>query len=203
MIGCDLEQQDNPSDVVLKPLAHYEPVLHNQLKCILKTGDLEAERRLLTTLAQRLNVDALECATALLHLAHSQTWLSQLSELVGAKSIPMPTVTMKMVRYRLAVGSVHLVSIDEIKRVLVEESGVDKKNITIIAVRDTYTLIELPDAMPSDIFQHLKTVEINQQPLDIKRVKLRNNKKRHSSYHRRNKQRPVKTSADAQLGRLD
>lgn len=196
MIGCDLEQQDKQDDVALKPLAHYELALHNQLQCLIETGGLEAERRLLTTLAQRLNVDAVLCAAALLHVAHSQNWLSQLSELVETKSMPMPTVTMKMVRYRLAVGHVHLVSIDEIKRVLVEESGVDKKNITIIAVRDTYTLIELPDAMPSDIFQHLKTVEINQQPLDIKRVKLRNNKKRHSSYHRRNKQRPVKTSSD-------
>jgi hypothetical protein len=90
-----------------------------------------------------------------------------------------------MVRYRLDVGSSHQVTLEDIKKVLVQESGVDKNNIKNVAIRELYTLIDLPDAMPPDIFQHLKTVEINQQKLDIKRVKTRNNKKRGFPRNRR------------------
>jgi hypothetical protein len=67
---------------------------------------------------------------------------------------------------------------------LVEESGVDKNNINNVNIQNLYTLIELPDEMPPDIFQHLKSVEINQHKLDIRRVKVRN-KKRGSHHIRR------------------
>ena len=39
--------------------------------------------------------------------------------------------------------------------------------------------------MPLDIFQHLKSVEINQHQLDIRRVKTRHNKKRGNNHYRR------------------
>ena len=59
--------------------------------------------------------------------------------------------------------------------------------------------------MPPDIFQHLKSVEINQHKLDIKRLKSRNNKKRGNNHLRRNRKRepnddlktPEKTNASA------
>jgi len=57
---------------------------------------------------------------------------------------------------------------------LIEESGVDKNNINNINIQGDYTLVELPDEMPQDIFLHLKSVEIKQHKLDIKRVKARN-----------------------------
>jgi hypothetical protein len=89
-----------------------------------------------------------------------------------------------MVRYRLAVGSQHQLTLETLKQVLVEESGVDKNNINNVKIQDLYTLIDLPDQMPLDIFQHLKSVEINQHKLDIRRVKARN-KKRGFSHNRR------------------
>jgi DbpA RNA binding domain. len=92
-----------------------------------------------------------------------------------------------MVRYRLNIGSEHSVSIEQLRETLIEESGVDKKNINNINIQRTYTLIELPDEMPPDIFQHLKSVEINQCKLDIKRLKPRNNKKRGNNHFRRNR----------------
>lgn len=94
---------------------------------------------------------------------------------------------IKMVRYRLAVGCKHQVTSEELKRVLIEESGADKNNIKIINIQGDYTIIELPDAMPQDIFLHLKSVEIKQHKLDIKRVKARN--KRASNHRRRGRQR--------------
>jgi hypothetical protein len=94
---------------------------------------------------------------------------------------------IKMVRYRLDIGKEHQLTLDMLKQVLVEESGVDKNNIGNVKIQDFYTLIDLPDEMPLDIFQHLKTVEINQQKLDIRRVKSRN-KKRGTGHHRRGRQ---------------
>jgi len=91
---------------------------------------------------------------------------------------------IKMVRYRLDVGCKHQVTSEELKKILIEESGVDKNNINNINIRGDYTLVELPDEMPQDIFLHLKSVEIKQHKLDIKRVKTRN-KKRGSNNRRR------------------
>jgi DbpA RNA binding domain. len=79
-----------------------------------------------------------------------------------------------MVRYRLDVGSKHQITSEELKNVLIAESGVDKNNISNINIQGDYTLVELPDEMPQDIFLHLKSVEIKQRKLDIKRVKARN-----------------------------
>lgn len=96
---------------------------------------------------------------------------------------------IRMVRYRLAVGCKHQLVAEELKKILIEESGVDKKNINIINIQGDYTLVELPDEMPQDIFLHLKTVEIKQHKLDIKRVKARN-KKRSNNRNRRRQRIP-------------
>lgn len=95
---------------------------------------------------------------------------------------------IKMVRYRLDVGCKHQVTSEELKKVLIEESGVDKNNINNINIQGDYTLVELPDEMPQDIFLHLKSVEFKQHKLDIKRVKSRN-KKRGINRSRRGRQR--------------
>ena len=95
-------------------------------------------------------------------------------ELISAVAV-QPGI--KMVRYRLDVGCKHQITPEELKKVLIEESGVDKSNINNINIQGDYTLVELPDEMPPDIFQHLKSVEINQHKLDIKRIKARNKKR--------------------------
>ncbi|TAN67797.1 MAG: hypothetical protein EPN17_10520 [Methylobacter sp.] len=108
------------------------------------------------------------------------------AKLGGASSVIQPSI--KMVRYRLDVGCKHQVTSEELKKVLIEEAGVDKNNINIINIQGDYTLVELPDEMPQDIFLHLKSVEIKQHKLDIKRVKARN-KKRGNNYRRRGRPR--------------
>jgi hypothetical protein len=107
-------------------------------------------------------------------------------------NISVPTTIInhsciKMVRYRLDVGCKHQITLEELKKVLIDESGVDKNNINI-NIQGDYTLVELPDEMPQDIFLHLKSVEIKEHKLDIRRVKARN-KKRNNSHRRRAKQR--------------
>jgi coenzyme F420-reducing hydrogenase beta subunit len=123
----------------------------------------------------------------------------QLSAIEDAEQPPMTVMgarlveadaakpVFKMVRYRLAVGCHHQVTQEELEKVLIEESGVDKRHINIINIQNDYTLVELPDEMPQDIFMHLKSVEIKQHKLDIKRVKAR--KKRGSNRGRRGMQR--------------
>ncbi|MGZ4957397.1 MAG: DbpA RNA binding domain-containing protein [Methylobacter sp.] len=105
---------------------------------------------------------------------------------LAATAVVQPRI--KMVRYRLDVGSKQQVTSEELKKILIEESGVDKNNINNINIQGDYTLVELPDEMPQDIFLHLKSVEIKQHKLDIKRVKSRN-KKRSNNYGRRGRQR--------------
>jgi hypothetical protein len=106
---------------------------------------------------------------------------------IAAESI-LPTIQsgIKMLRYRLNVGSKHQINAEELKKVLIEESGVDKNNINIITIQGDYTIVELPDEMPQDIFLHLKSVEIGQHKLDIKRVKA-HSKKRSNNRNRRKK----------------
>ena len=110
-----------------------------------------------------------------------------------------------MVRYRLEVGIKHGITLEKLKKTLVEESGVDKNNINNVDIKNFYTLMELPDEMPQDIFQHLKSVEINQQKLDIKRIKNRNHpKRRHhrSGRGRQRKQTLPKEAADVRFNKF-
>jgi hypothetical protein len=75
------------------------------------------------------------------------------------------------VRYRLDVGSQHQIDQEQLLEVLIEESGVDRKRIAKLDIRDTYTLVDLPDGMPADIFQLLSEATVNGYLLSIKRVK--------------------------------
>lgn len=175
-------------------------LLKNRLQQVLNSVNLDARRALISVAAAELGVDALTCAAALLYLTQplEDTPLSvSLEDQKTDHGMPTITVSMgiKMVRYRLDVGSKHRITAEQLKKVLVEESGVDKNNINNINIQGLYTLIELPDEMPADIFQHLKSVEINQRRLDIRRVKARN-KKRGSNPIRRGRKRDSKTGPD-------
>jgi hypothetical protein len=167
-----------------------EAALKNQLQQILTQQNLEAEREIIRSLATELLIDDLTCAAALVYLTKSNEKRLLNSSFTIQKSQAQPAITntalgFKMVRYRLDVGSRHQIDAEMVKKVLIEESGVDKNNINNINIQSLYTLLELPDEMPPDIFQHLKSVEINHQKLDIRRVKARNNKKRGSNHLRR------------------
>ncbi|MDO9104373.1 MAG: DbpA RNA binding domain-containing protein [Methylovulum sp.] len=183
------------SDKLAEPDPNDDNLLKNRLQDILDCQPLETQRQIIMALAAEFKVDTLSCAAALLYLL--QTAKMPPRTVKPGVAVVEQDSGIKMVRYRLDVGSQHQVTLEDLTKVLVEESGVDKKNINNVAIRGLYTLIELPDAMPPDIFQHLKTVEINQQKLDIKRVKARANKKRSFSQNRRGKQRSPKANHEA------
>jgi hypothetical protein len=174
-------------------LSKEEP-LKNRIEQILKNENLDIHRALISAIAAELGIDSLTCAAALTYLTHSIENTANpglLSDQKTGNQFPAknPQLDIKMVRYRLDVGSKHCITPELLKKVLVEESGVDKNNINNVNIQNLYTLIELPDEMPPDIFQHLKSVEINQHKLDIRRVKARNNKKRGNKYIRRGRKR--------------
>lgn len=171
-------------------------LLKQCIQQVLSTEDLLAEQNSINRVTAEMGIDSLVCASALLYLLQTgKGIIAPEEQKIDIAVLPPVTnqLNIKMVRYRLDLGSKHQLTLDTLKQVLIEESGVDKNNINNVNIQDLYTLVNLPDEMPLDIFQHLKTVEINQQKLDIRRVKARNNKKRGNNHYRRGRQANTKS----------
>lgn len=153
-----------------------EDKFKRRLQRIVIEEDLTLHRELIQRTAAELDIDLLTCAAALVYLSQPNLYPAHTQQPKLLVPLPQPhsrgpQANGKMVRYRLAVGSQHQVSRDDIQAVLVEESGVDKKRIGRIDIRDTHTLVELPDGMPADIFQLLTEASIGPHRLNIKRIK--------------------------------
>ena len=181
---------------MINTLNKEEPLI-NRLQHIINSQNIDSQREFISTLAAELQIYTLTFAAALMYLTQTlENTLAPAFQEDTKTDLQLPTdnspLILKMVRYRLDVGSKHRITLEQLKKVLIEESGVDKKNIHNVNIQHLYTLIELPDEMPPDIFQHLKQVEINQQKLDIRRVKARN-KKRGNIHLRRGRKLDIKT----------
>ncbi len=151
-----------------------EDKFKRRLQRIVAEEDLAMQRDLIQRAAAELDIDLLTCAAALVYLSQPNLYpvrKQQPKLLLPLPHSRNPHASYKMVRYRLAVGSQHQVSREDIQAVLIEESGVDRKRIGRIDIRDTHTLVELPDGMPADIFQVLTEAAIGPHRLNIKRVK--------------------------------
>ncbi|UPG87144.1 DEAD/DEAH box helicase [Luteibacter aegosomatis] len=70
--------------------------------------------------------------------------------------------------YRIEVGHEHGVKPGNIVGAIANEGGVDAKFIGRVSIRDDYSLIDLPDGMPAETFNHLKKVWVAQQQLQIR-----------------------------------
>lgn len=136
-----------------------DAALVQQVAKALQHPQLDHYRSQLQQLASHLAASEQHCAAALLTL------------LTAATAKPSIKPHGRWVRYRLAVGECHQVNCEQIQALLIEESGVDKNRIGRIDIRADYSLVDLPDGMPADIFQLLTEATLNQQPLAIKRVK--------------------------------
>jgi len=143
--------------------------LGKRVQQIVDEQNLVQQRELIQKMSAQLDISIMDFAAALLFLnqPHSNSRSKTLNSLV----IEPIRTNYRFVRYRLDVGSQHLVSKEQIQAVLIEESGVDKKRIGRIDIHPAYTLVELPDGMPADIFQLLSEAVICERKLAIKRVK--------------------------------
>ncbi|MGR8947118.1 MAG: DEAD/DEAH box helicase [Gammaproteobacteria bacterium] len=84
-----------------------------------------------------------------------------------SKSVELTTTEPGMVRYRLAVGAVHEVEVKNIVGAIANEAGIDNEHIGKVIIQDNHTLIDLPEGMPKDIYQHLRKVRVCGQKLRI------------------------------------
>ena len=70
------------------------------------------------------------------------------------------SVEAGMVRYRIAVGCEHKAEPKHIVGAIANEAGLSNQDIGRIDIFDDHSLVDLPDGMPKDIFQHLRKVRI-------------------------------------------
>lgn len=150
-----------------------DDVLKRKLQESVEQLELDLQREFLEAVTQEMQIDIWDCAAALLYLLQGERIRPALR----------PTV-FRSIRYRLDVGKLHRVTEKEIQDVLVAESGVDRKRIGRIDIRDAFTIVDLPDGMPADIFQVLTETTLGGRRLNIKRIRANRKKLRHNHRER-------------------
>jgi len=71
--------------------------------------------------------------------------------------------------FRIAVGREHGAMPRNIIGAIANEAGLESGHIGRLEIHDGYSLIDLPQGMPADVFQHLKKVWVSGRTLDIRR----------------------------------
>jgi ATP-dependent RNA helicase DeaD len=74
-----------------------------------------------------------------------------------------------MQTFRIEVGHAHGVKPGNIVGAIANEAGLDSKYIGRIEIYDDYSTLDLPDSMPAELLDHLKTVWVAGQQLHISR----------------------------------
>ena len=72
-----------------------------------------------------------------------------------------------MISYRIDVGRAHGVQPKNIVGAIANEAGVESQHIGAIDIRESFSLVDLPEGMPDEIFRHLKNVHVCNQKLNI------------------------------------
>ncbi len=72
-----------------------------------------------------------------------------------------------MVRYRIEVGRDHGVQPKNIVGAIANEAGIDSAYIGHIKIYDDYSIVDLPEGMPREVFNHLKKVWVSNRQLNI------------------------------------
>jgi ATP-dependent RNA helicase DeaD len=75
-----------------------------------------------------------------------------------------------MERYRIEVGREHGVQPKNIVGAIANEAGLESRYIGRIEIHDTFSLLDLPEGMPRDVYKHLRNVWVCGRELDIKRA---------------------------------
>ncbi|PWK87612.1 DEAD/DEAH box helicase [Fulvimonas soli] len=70
--------------------------------------------------------------------------------------------------YRIEVGHEHGVKPGNIIGAIANEAGLESRYIGRLSIRGDYSLVDLPEGMPKEIFEHLRKVWVSQQQLRIR-----------------------------------
>ena len=146
--------------------------LEEKLKRIVAKEDLMANKALIEVSARHLKMDYLDLAAALLFISEPSSRLSvnEDSKLTIEKQKAHELIHAQMIRYRIEVGRNHKISVNMIKDILVEEVGVERKNIGYVDIFEHYTVLSLPPGMPVEVLQTFKELEVGEKRIDIKRL---------------------------------
>ncbi|MGI9288565.1 MAG: DEAD/DEAH box helicase [Pseudomonadales bacterium] len=145
--------------------------------------------KLIEQYQQEHDVPALEIAAALAHLMQGDTPLllqnkpqRKADKSWNKKNERKPTkkhdrdarkgspAEEGMLRYRIEVGHDHNVMPGNIVGAIANEAGLDSEHIGRINIFDDYSLVDLPEGMPKDIFNGLKKTWVAGQRLRISRL---------------------------------
>ncbi|MEY4641242.1 MAG: hypothetical protein RLZZ227_1236 [Pseudomonadota bacterium] len=74
-----------------------------------------------------------------------------------------------MERYRIDVGHEHEVRPANIVGAIANEADIDSKHIGKIQIFDDFSLVDLPEGMPTEIFDHLKKVWVAKRMMNLSR----------------------------------
>jgi len=87
-------------------------------------------------------------------------------------SIPRPPRREEpgMLTYRIEVGHAHGVKPGNIVGAVANEAGIESRYIGRIDIRESFSLIDLPEGVPEDLLGHLKQVWVAGQRLKIRRA---------------------------------
>ncbi|EIL87341.1 DNA/RNA helicase [Rhodanobacter fulvus Jip2] len=98
---------------------------------------------------------------------HDRTGQEQAPREFGQRPVRAHATEQGKRTYRIEVGHEHGVKPGNIIGAIANEAGLDSQYIGRLSIRDHYSLIDLPDGMPPEVFDHLKKVWVVQQQLRI------------------------------------
>ena len=74
-----------------------------------------------------------------------------------------------MDRYRIEAGHDHEVKPGNIVGAIANEADIDSQHIGKIQIFDDFSLVDLPEGMPTEVFEHLKKVWVAKRMMNISR----------------------------------
>lgn len=201
--GTDIAQMQLPSNKAVnkKRIADFKAAITRSLSA----PDIEIFQGLVTDYAEENNVPMEAVAAALGKLAHGdtpfllekkhgkqqasdraartdQTDRSKQKDRTDRKSqktappSPARPLEKDMDRYRIEVGRVHGVKARDIVGAISNEAGLEGKFITGVTIKKEFTMVDLPQGMPREIFHILKKTWVRSRPMDISKMEMPSSK---------------------------
>ena len=100
-----------------------------------------------------------------------------------------------METYRIEVGHDHDIQSRDIVGAIANEAGLDSKNIGRIDIHEGYSLVDLPEGMPKEVYRDLRKTWVAGQKLNITRIKEEGDRKAPQRRSKSDKPRKPRTKS--------